>query len=520
MPDWVDSLDRVQSAALITRTGETGTLDERRQNLRSLENSIGELRLRMMTAPEAAGLYARQMLTQLKDTDRFSDLPLDAKWQRRRDALEMSLTNFLGQAQTEAGDWDGAAATYERCLDLGAAFQVPEFQADSLIKSGKAYRHASKLSEARRAFERAAVISELYGLFLLEGESLYQQAVLDELENRPEDALRHYQAGLRLSQSQRIYSLNVRFLSQLGQLHHSRGEYETGLDYYQRCLKLLREVDNDLESETIILGQISHIYSETRDLKGGVAAAEEGLRLSRQTGQQAEETAFLSDLARLYGRLGEYGRALAYATEARERARERNLATDLKNAELLLERIKHQQMLHPNDPAATADLVVTEPDIKGVAVYYQRGNRYYHKGAFDRAISAYSRAISLDPNYTMAYVNRGSAYSAKGHYDRALADYNKALELDPSDAVTYFNRGNAYRKRREYEKALSDYSHSIQLDPNDPDAYFNRGEVLRRLGRLQEAASDFRIVIGLSTGVDANGVEQARLILGDMRMPL
>ncbi len=512
------NLNEEQGAALLTRLRESGDLDERRRALKKLENAVGDLRLQMIAEPEEAGQVCRQLLADLAVSDEIP-IQLEPKWQRRRDALEMSLTNYLGQALVEAGDWENAAATYERCLDLGARFQVPDFQVDSLLKLGKAYRHAANLSEARRAFERAATVAQLYGLFSLEAEAIYQQAVVGELEGQPEAAFEQYQAGLQLSQNQRLYSLTVRFLSQLGQLHHSQGEYPQALDYYHQCLKLLRETDDDPESETIILGQISHICAETRDFKAGAAAAEEGLALSRKTGQQAEEEAFLSDLARLYGRQGNYEQALRCANEARSLARERGNNPSVRVADQLIAKIKQQQELHPSNPDGTGSfLIPTDPDLRGVAVYYLRGNRYYHKGAFDRAISAYSRAINLDATYVLAFINRGSAYTAKGHYDRALADYGRAIELDASDPVTFFNRGNAFRKRREYERALSDYTQAIRLDPKDPDAYFNRGEVYRRLGRLEEAAADFYKVIDLSAGHDETGANQARQLLAEMKI--
>jgi len=54
------------------------------------------------------------------------------------------------------------------------------------------------------------------------------------------------------------------------------------------------------------------------------------------------------------------------------------------------------------------------------AAYNNRGNTWYRKGDFDRAIADYNQAIQLDPKYGAAYVNRGSALGAKGDLDRAI----------------------------------------------------------------------------------------------------
>lgn len=512
MADWLG--DSEQSAALLNRLRATGELDARRTALKRLEGSTGEIRLRLISEPDEAVSFCQGLLEELAEIDRMAGNPLDEKWQRRRDALEMSLTNFLAQAQIEVGDWEGAAATYDQCLKLGSLFNLPEFQADSYLKQGQAYRHAGKLDHARRSFEQANALAQENDLYTTKAEALYQQAVIAELANRSEEAFRLYAEGLDLSESQRLYPLSIRFLSQLGQLTQSDGHYAPALQYYQRCLKLLRETDNDPESETIILGQISHICVELRDFSTGIQAAKEGLVLSVQTSQRAEEEAFLTDLARLYGRVADYSQARAYALQARQRAERSQSLTNMAAADRLLKKI--DQLEREPLEAQTGSFDLTGLSQQTAAVYYQRANRYYQKGSLDRAISAYSRALHIDPKHTSALINRGSSYNAQGHYDRALVDYAHAIEIDSSDPGVYFNRGNTYRKRREYDRALRDYSEAIRLDPTDPDAYFNRGEVLRRLKRYAEASADFQRVVELSTGKDEPGAQQARQILAEI----
>ena len=56
------------------------------------------------------------------------------------------------------------------------------------------------------------------------------------------------------------------------------------------------------------------------------------------------------------------------------------------------------------------------------------------------AISDYTKAIELDPNYAKAYTNRGVSKQKTKDYNGAISDFNKAIELDPNDAKTYYNR--------------------------------------------------------------------------------
>ncbi len=51
-----------------------------------------------------------------------------------------------------------------------------------------------------------------------------------------------------------------------------------------------------------------------------------------------------------------------------------------------------------------------------------------------------SVAIGLDPGQADAYIDRGNAWWTRKDYDRALADYSAAIRLDPGQADAYNNR--------------------------------------------------------------------------------
>src|SRR5688500_14502332 len=74
--------------------------------------------------------------------------------------------------------------------------------------------------------------------------------------------------------------------------------------------------------------------------------------------------------------------------------------------------------------------------------YLRRGDAWYEKGQWDRAIAEYDRAIALGSARAEPYNNRGNARRATGDLEGAYQDYSRALEINPRLALTYNNRGN------------------------------------------------------------------------------
>jgi tetratricopeptide (TPR) repeat protein len=113
--------------------------------------------------------------------------------------------------------------------------------------------------------------------------------------------------------------------------------------------------------------------------------------------------------------------------------------------------------------------------------YRRRGNTYYERGDYDRAIDDYTQAIRLEPNNGQHYGNRGVAYRDKGDYDRAIADFTQWIRLDPNNANAYRWRGRAYFQKGNFTHARTDVNRALQINPNHEQAQ-TLSEELRRRG--------------------------------------
>ena len=136
-----------------------------------------------------------------------------------------------------------------------------------------------------------------------------------------------------------------------------------------------------------------------------------------------------------------------------------------------------------------------KPDF--LEAYNNRGITYHEIQEFDLAIEDYNMVIKIDPNYAGAYNNRGIAYDGKGDFDSAMQDFETAIQLNPNLFEAYNNRGNFYRKNRDFDLAIKGYNMAIKIDPNYAGAYNNRGIAYNSKGDFDLAIKDFETAIQL-----------------------
>jgi len=130
--------------------------------------------------------------------------------------------------------------------------------------------------------------------------------------------------------------------------------------------------------------------------------------------------------------------------------------------------------------------------------YYHKGNTYYEKGDYEKAIEAYNTAIILTPTFSEAYFNRGLCYYNLKNFDKAIADYTKSADLDPKNPVIYNNRGDAHYRKQDFDTAIKDYDHALGINPKYLKAFYNRGLAYACQQDYEKAVEDFTEVIGLN----------------------
>lgn len=76
-----------------------------------------------------------------------------------------------------------------------------------------------------------------------------------------------------------------------------------------------------------------------------------------------------------------------------------------------------------------------------VAAWTTLGNLYFDTGNYPKAITAYTKALTLNPNSANVMTDLGIMYRRNGEPKKAVEAFDKAAKIDPKHETALFNKG-------------------------------------------------------------------------------
>jgi len=135
---------------------------------------------------------------------------------------------------------------------------------------------------------------------------------------------------------------------------------------------------------------------------------------------------------------------------------------------------------------------------------YLLAKQLWFRGAHDRAVAAYERALELDRNFASAWAGKGKAFkdrgeqigtldSVRGGCKQGLDAVDKAVALDPSLPEAYSARALIRCQCFfDWTGATSDAERALELGPGDAASHRRYGIVQLEVGRVKEAIAELR----------------------------
>ena len=89
-----------------------------------------------------------------------------------------------------------------------------------------------------------------------------------------------------------------------------------------------------------------------------------------------------------------------------------------------------------------------------------------NQGKLEEAIKAYTKVLSVKPDYAKAYNNMGISLKDQGKLDKAIEAYNKALSINPDYAEALHHMGIALQDQGKLNKAIEAYNKALSINPD------------------------------------------------------
>jgi tetratricopeptide (TPR) repeat protein len=118
-----------------------------------------------------------------------------------------------------------------------------------------------------------------------------------------------------------------------------------------------------------------------------------------------------------------------------------------------------------------------------------KGKALFYKGQMTLAVSSYSEAIALDPEYADAYYHRAFANRFLGLAQEEIDDFKKVLSLDSKHIATLYQISYTYSRLGRHEEALNAIDRVNEIAP-EWHSYRVRCNINLALGNIEEAKLD------------------------------
>ena len=151
--------------------------------------------------------------------------------------------------------------------------------------------------------------------------------------------------------------------------------------------------------------------------------------------------------------------------------------------------------------------------------YVGLGEAKAAKGDVDGAIGAYTKALAANPMNPRVHMSLGKIYYAeKSLYYESVTAYRKAIDLDPRSVEARMGLGEVYEDKGLYKEAMEEYKKVIDLDGKHTGAMYNLALVYEKVDP-KEAINLWERYISLagSQPSEKDWVDVARLHLKKLK---
>ncbi|KAJ3412974.1 RNA polymerase II-associated protein 3 [Chytridiales sp. JEL 0842] len=133
------------------------------------------------------------------------------------------------------------------------------------------------------------------------------------------------------------------------------------------------------------------------------------------------------------------------------------------------------------------EIAEAESRLEKALIEKEKGNEYFKRAEFKKAVNCYNRSIALDPTTAVVPINRAMAHIKLGNWSLAESDCTIGLSIEPKNVKALWRRGIARRELGKLSEAKADLELAAVLEPSNK---FVKEELSRVMALLPKSSND------------------------------
>jgi tetratricopeptide (TPR) repeat protein len=121
---------------------------------------------------------------------------------------------------------------------------------------------------------------------------------------------------------------------------------------------------------------------------------------------------------------------------------------------------------------------------------------FFNTRDYNKAADHYKKAVDLaDSPQLHNYL--GTTFRSQGYFPRAISEYSRAIDLDPNFAPAHMNLGITLFYMKQYNESIEREQKAISINPNYPDSYFFLARSYEATNNPQMAIKNYNLFLDL-----------------------
>ncbi len=119
----------------------------------------------------------------------------------------------------------------------------------------------------------------------------------------------------------------------------------------------------------------------------------------------------------------------------------------------------------------------------------------FKSGNHDIAEAVLTKALRLDPTYSLVWANLAQVYSVTGQLDKAKKSFKNILNMEPRNGLIWAEYGTVLTKLANYEESKDAYLKALDFKSDSPRVHLSLGHVYKTMGEIENSIDSYKNTI-------------------------